>query len=46
MVKILWQLFMEEKRQNIDFNFKNIIDLLYYQIKNDVELFIINLLHN
>jgi len=40
-VKIMWKLFMDEERQNIDVNFKNVIDLLYHQVRNDVELFIV-----
>lgn len=41
LVKILWKLFMEEERQNITPDFKNVIDLLYQQVKDDVELFIL-----
>jgi predicted nucleotidyltransferase len=40
-VQILWKLYMEEKRQNIPPNFKNVLDLIYHQIKDDVELFIL-----
>lgn len=40
-VKIMWKLFMDEERQNINVNFKNVIDLLYHQVRNDVELFIV-----
>lgn len=41
MVKTIWKLFMDEKRENINANFKNIIDLLYHQVREDVELFIV-----
>lgn len=41
LVKIMWKLFMEEKRQNIKPEFKNRVDLLYDQVADDVELFIL-----
>jgi len=41
MIKILWSLFMSERRYNLPTNFKNVIDLFYEQVKNDVELFIL-----
>jgi len=41
MIKILWNLFMSERRYNLPTNFKNVIDLFYEQVKNDVELFIL-----
>ncbi len=41
LVSILWELFMEEKKKNINPDFKNTIDLLFNQIKEDVELFIL-----
>ncbi|MGC9516191.1 MAG: nucleotidyltransferase domain-containing protein [Methanomicrobiales archaeon] len=40
-VNILWKLFMDEKRNNLEPKFKNIIDLIYYQVKEEVDLFII-----
>lgn len=41
LVRILWKLFMEERRQNISIEFKNIIDLLYHQIRDQVHVFIL-----
>jgi len=41
IIKILWNLFMSERRYNLPTNFKNVIDLFYEQVKNDVELFIL-----
>lgn len=41
IIKILWDLFMSERRYNLPTNFKNIMDLFYEQVKNDVELFIL-----
>ena len=41
LIKILWNLFMSEKRYNLPTSFKNVIDLFYEQVKNDVELFIL-----
>lgn len=41
LVGILWKLFMEEKRQNITSDFHNVIDLLFHQVKDNVELFIL-----
>lgn len=40
-IKTLWKLFMDEKRENIDVYFKNIIDLLFDYVRNDIELFIV-----
>ncbi len=41
IVKVLWKLFMQEKRMNLTPNFRNVIDLLYNQVKDDVSLFIL-----
>jgi predicted nucleotidyltransferase len=41
IIKILWNLFMSEKRYNLPTSFKNIIDLFFEQVKNDVELFVL-----
>ena len=41
IIKILWNLFMSEKKYNLPTSFKNVIDLFYEQVKNDVELFIL-----
>lgn len=41
LVQIMWKLFMEEKRQNIRAKFKNRVDLLYNQVSDQVELFIL-----
>jgi predicted nucleotidyltransferase len=41
LVKILWDLFMSEKSYNLPTSFKNVIDLFYEAVKNDVELFIL-----
>lgn len=41
IVKRYHQLFMEEKRQNISLEFKNVLDLFYQQIKDEVEVFIL-----
>lgn len=41
LVKILWKLYMEERKLNIKPEFKNIIDLLYHQYKDEIELFIL-----
>ena len=41
IIKILWNLFMSERRYNLPTSFKNVIDLFYEQVKNDVELFIL-----
>lgn len=41
IIKALWKLFMIEKQYNLPTDFKNIIDLFYQQVKNDVELFIV-----
>lgn len=41
IIKILWDLFMSERRYSLPTNFKNIMDLFYEQVKNDVELFIL-----
>jgi predicted nucleotidyltransferase len=41
VIKILWNLFMSERRYNLPTSFKNVIDLFYDQVKNDIELFIL-----
>jgi predicted nucleotidyltransferase len=41
IIKLLWNLFMSEMRYNLPTSFKNVIDLFYEQVKNDVELFIL-----
>ncbi len=41
LIKILWDLFMSEKRYNLPTSFKNVTDLFYEQVKDDVELFIL-----
>lgn len=41
IVKILCELFMSERMYNLPTSFKNVIDLFYEQVKNDVELFIL-----
>lgn len=41
LVKIMWKLFMEEKRENIEPEFKNRVDLLYDQVASEVELFLL-----
>jgi len=41
IIKILWSLFMSERRYNLPTNFKNVVDLFYEQVKNDIELFIL-----
>ncbi len=41
MVKVMWKLFMEEKRQRISPQFKNRVDLLYDQLAGEVDLFIL-----
>jgi DNA polymerase sigma len=41
LIKIIWNLFMSEKGYNLPTSFKNVIDLFYEQVKNDVELFIL-----
>lgn len=41
IVKNYYKLFMEEKRQNIAPEFKNVLDLFYQQIKNQVDLFVL-----
>jgi len=41
LVNVMWKLFMEEKRQNIQPEFKNKVDLLYSQIEDEVDLFIL-----
>lgn len=41
LVKTFWNLFMNEKILNLRPEFKNAVDLLYDQVKDDVELFIL-----
>jgi predicted nucleotidyltransferase len=41
IIKILWNLFMSERRYNLPTSFKNVIDLFYEEVKNNVELFIL-----
>lgn len=41
LVKIMWKLYMEEMKLNITPEFKNIIDLIYDQYKDSIELFIL-----
>lgn len=41
LIRNYHQLFMEEKRQNINPEFKNVLDLFYQQIKDEVQLFVL-----
>jgi len=41
IIKRLWNLFMSERRYNLPTSLKNVIDLFYERVKNDVELFIL-----
>jgi len=41
IIKLLWNLFMSERRHNLPTHFKNVIDLFYEQVKNNVGLFIL-----
>jgi len=41
LIKILWDLFMSERKYNLPTNVKNVIDLFYEQVHREVELFIL-----
>ena len=41
LIRNYHQLLMEEKRQNINPEFKNVLDLFYQQIKDEVQLFVL-----
>ena len=41
IIKLLWNLFMSERRHNLPTHFKNVIDLFYEPVKNNVGLFIL-----
>lgn len=39
--KLLWQLFMAEERENLDYRFKNTLDLFFQKINRQVTVFIV-----
>jgi hypothetical protein len=41
IIKIFFELYMEERRRNIAVNFGNVVDLFYHQVKDDVDVFIL-----